>query len=80
MVEKGKITKLFPHSGHYRPGEVHMFYLLHFLQAKGVVLSELLCDAQRLARVARKKESSKSMNMNIKINTCIYIALFEIVE
>jgi hypothetical protein len=36
-----------------------MYYLLHFLQAKGVVLSELQCDAQRLARVARKKDPSE---------------------
>ena len=58
-VTDGHLRELYPHSGHYRPGEVHMFYLLHFLQAAGVSLENVQCDAQRLARVARKVDMSK---------------------
>jgi hypothetical protein len=54
VIEEGQLLRLFPHSGHYRPGEVHMYFLLHFLDTCGVRLCEVACDAQRLAHVARR--------------------------
>jgi len=55
VVENGVLVQLYPHSGHYRPGEVHMYFLLHFLEATGVTLQDVEVDAQRLAHVARQK-------------------------
>lgn len=37
----GKLTKLFPHSGHYRPHDRHLCSLLAFLRFQGVPLSEV---------------------------------------
>lgn len=60
VVENGKLTRLFPHSGHYRPGEVHMYFLLHYLDTCGVPLKDVDCDAQRLAHVTRQVSGSCS--------------------
>jgi hypothetical protein len=49
----GYLRKLFPHSGHYRPQEKHLRYLLLLLQSKQVDLNRVQVDAQRVLHVAR---------------------------
>lgn len=52
----GKLTKLFPHSGHYRPHDRHLYSLLAFLRAKGVDLSAVQVDVQRVMKLSRLQD------------------------
>eukprot|EP01032_Pedospumella_encystans_P011102 gene11102-12935_t len=52
----GKLTKLFPHSGHYRPLDRHLYSLLAFLRDKGVDLSAVQVDVQRVMKLSRAQD------------------------
>jgi hypothetical protein len=54
--EAGRLKCMYPHSGHYRPGEAHMQRLLYYVQRLGIDLSTLQVDVQQLAHVARKEK------------------------
>lgn len=51
--DEGYLTKLYPHSGHYRPGEAHMQRVLFFLYHEGVDLRTFEMDMQQILHVAR---------------------------
>lgn len=53
VAENGNLTRVYPHSGHYRPTDDHLLYLLQFLDQQGVDMSAVLVDAQRVFKVAR---------------------------
>jgi hypothetical protein len=40
IIDNGKLSLLTDHSGHYEPDLLNMYHLLHYLQKKGVVISE----------------------------------------
>jgi hypothetical protein len=50
---RGRLTQLFPHSGHYRPTDKHLLYMLLFIKKRHVDLSQVEVDSQRLMHVAR---------------------------
>lgn len=52
----GKLTKLFPHSGHYRPHDRHLYLLLGYLRDKGVALAGVQVDVQRVMKLSRQTE------------------------
>ena len=54
--ENGYITRLYPHSGHYRPSEAHMQRMLFFLHRKGVDLRTFEVDTQQFRHVSREKD------------------------
>jgi len=54
--EEGYLTRLYPHSGHYRPGEAHVQRMLFFLQQKGTDLKSFEVDTQQFSHVARDKD------------------------
>jgi hypothetical protein len=58
--ERGLLTQLWPHSGHYRPGEAHMQRVLFFLQQLGVELSSFMVDMQQIFKVTREVASKGS--------------------
>lgn len=58
--EQGYLTRLYPHSGHYRPGESHMQRMLFFLHRKGVDLRTFEMDTQQFRHVSREKDANKS--------------------
>jgi len=58
--EEGYLTRLYPHSGHYRPGEAHMQRMLFFLHRKGVDLRTFEMDTQQFRHVSREKDANKS--------------------
>ena len=60
--EVGRLTKLYPHSGHYRPGEAHMQRVLFFLQQMGVDLSTFVVDMQQIFKVSRESAAAKGGN------------------
>uniref|UniRef100_A0A7S3L5M6 Uncharacterized protein n=1 Tax=Amphora coffeiformis TaxID=265554 RepID=A0A7S3L5M6_9STRA len=55
--DKGYLTQLLPHSGHYRPGESHMQRVLFFLHHMGVDLRTFDMDMQQILHVARDTET-----------------------
>jgi hypothetical protein len=59
MCSEGKLLKLYPHSGHYRPHDRHFCCLLQFLRLSGVALSELQVDAQRIFKSSRHTQEQK---------------------
>jgi hypothetical protein len=58
--DEGYLTRLYPHSGHYRPGEAHMQRMLLFIHRKGVNLKTFQIDMQQLIHVSREKEDGKT--------------------
>ena len=54
--DEGILTKLYPHSGHYRPGEAHMQRVLFHMHNEGVSLRTFEMDMQQILHVARDKE------------------------
>ena len=56
---QGYMTRLYPHSGHYRPGEAHMQRMLFFLHKNGIDLRTFDMDTQQLLHVSREKEDPK---------------------
>lgn len=54
--EEGYLSRLYPHSGHYRPGEAHVQRMLFFLHRKGVDLRTFKVDTQQFSHVSRDKD------------------------
>ncbi|KAH8060545.1 hypothetical protein JL722_4650 [Aureococcus anophagefferens] len=60
VAKDGVVTRLLPHSGHYRPRESHFARLLLYLRrVMGLDLDRLEVDVQRLLRVARPEHTKK---------------------
>ncbi len=88
--EDGSLEKLYPHSGHYRPGEAHMQRMLFHLSQRGVDLDTFKVDMQQILHVSReirdertpkggrceenKKKAKKTDHLQLKSAT--YVALF----
>ena len=51
----GRLLRLYPHSGHYRPGEAHLQRTLLFLKRHGLRLRRFDVDLQQIFHVARKE-------------------------
>lgn len=58
----GRLVRLLPHSGHYRPHDRHLCSLLRLLRSLGVPLRDIQVDAQRVMKQARHhdKDGSKT--------------------
>mmetsp|Transcript_32658 Transcript_32658/g.68979 ORF Transcript_32658/g.68979 Transcript_32658/m.68979 type:complete len:832 (-) Transcript_32658:97-2592(-) len=67
--EQGRLTRLYPHSGHYRPGEAHMQRALFFFQQLGVELSTFTVDMQQIFKVSRKFAPGKGPGDKAKGST-----------
>ena len=57
--DEGFLTRLYPHSGHYRPREAHMQRLLYFLYHQGVDLRSFDMDVQQIFHVSRDSIDNK---------------------
>lgn len=61
IAKDGIVTRLLPHSGHYRPREAHFARLLLFLKDRlELDLDRVEVDVQRLMRQARPEHSRKT--------------------
>ena len=49
----GRLRRMYPHSGHYRPTEAHMQRMLYFLQQGGFDLTTFEVDTQQILHVSR---------------------------
>ena len=56
----GVLQRLYPHSGHYRPGEAHMHRMLFFLQKRGIDLFSFQVDTQQIMHVSRKERKDST--------------------
>ena len=54
---EGRLTMVYPHSGHYRPGEAEMQQVLFFFENLGVDLNSFQVDMQQLVHINRKFNS-----------------------
>lgn len=52
--DEGFLTRLYPHSGHYRPGEANMQRMLFYLYNEGVDLRTFEMDTQQILHVSRE--------------------------
>jgi hypothetical protein len=55
----GILTHVFPHSGHYRPGEADLQRMLFFLYQHGLDLKAIQVDTQQLVHMSRNQELYK---------------------
>jgi len=67
--DNGKLTRLYPHSGHYRPGESHMQRMLYFLQQLNVDLNSFEVDMQQIVHVSREEPPRKKIVTDDKDST-----------
>jgi hypothetical protein len=84
--EDGQLVQLYPHSGHYRPSDGHLYNLLRYFESAGIDLSAVQVDAQRTYKTARpendgekvrkvsssynSKECKSSVTMHCVISKC----------
>jgi len=66
---QGYLARLYPHSGHYRPGEAHIQSMLLFLYRKGVDLRTFEMDTQQLLHVSREKDEFKKKAAKLNKNS-----------
>jgi hypothetical protein len=86
--EDGIITRLYPHSGHYRPGEADMQRMLFYLHHNKVNLRTLEMDTQQIFHVARQdtlkeqtdgeqsKEKKKKKVESLYLQPAVFVACF----
>jgi hypothetical protein len=51
--DRGVLTRAFPHSGHYRPGEAEVQRMLYYFHASGVDLRTFEVDVQQIIHLDR---------------------------
>ena len=61
VAEDGVLSKIYPHSGHYRPSESELLVLLVYLQDHGVDLSKIQVDVQRVQKITREEKDGKAL-------------------
>lgn len=81
--DDGILTRLYPHSGHYRPGEADMQRVLFYLHHEGVDLRTFAVDMQQLMRVARdqpvvdgpeKKKKTENLQLVPAVTAACFLA------
>ena len=83
--EEGYLTRLYPHSGHYRPGDAHMQRMLFFLHNEGVDLRTFEMDMQQILHVARdapkdvkETDISDKTDKKKKVETLLLVPAVEV--
>ena len=87
--DDGCLKRLYPHSGHYRPGEAHMQRMLFYLYQSGVDLNSFEVDMQQIMHVSRdirdentpkggREDNTKKAKKvdSLHLHTATYVALF----
>lgn len=58
--DDGYLTRIYPHSGHYRPSEPHMQRMLYYLYNCGVDLNSFYVDMQQIMHVSREVRDAQT--------------------
>ena len=86
--ENGVFTRLYPHSGHYRPGEADMQRMLFYLHHNKINLRTLDMDTQQIHHVTRQdtlqkhtdgdmgKEKKKKKVDSLHLLPAVFVACF----
>lgn len=77
--EDGYLTRLYPHSGHYRPGEADMQRMLFHLHHHGVDFRTFEMDTQQILHVTRLNpngEQKKKKTQSLHLKAAVYVACF----
>lgn len=84
--EAGILTRLYPHSGHYRPGEADMQRMLFHLHDNGVDLRTFEMDTQQILHVTRHDlpgnnsnedgEKKKKKIQSLHLKKAVFVACF----
>ena len=61
------MKKLYPHSGHYRPKDRNLCWLLKFLLRKSIPIANILVDAQRVFKCSRQSDGKGIISIIIMI-------------
>jgi len=82
--EDGFLTRFYPHSGHYRPGEAHVQRMLFHLHHCGIDLRTFEVDTQQILHVNRKDsaaqgkdgvaEEKKKKIQSLHLKQALYVA------
>lgn len=78
VVEQGKIIRLMPHSGHYRPEDRQFLWLLRHLQDFTINLKDVKVDAQRVFKVSRQSDKGTSLfalSLSTRCSVLIWMGL-----
>lgn len=59
VAHQGRLTKLYGHSGHYRPSEYNIYQLLMYLKARGIDMTHVEVDVQRMLRINRINDAGR---------------------
>jgi hypothetical protein len=59
FIRQGRLTRVDPHSGHYRPGSAELYKLLSYFVKHRVQLGTIQVDMQRVMKVVRDKRKKK---------------------
>ena len=68
----GHLIKLYPHSGHYRPGEAELLRILLYLQKHGIDLECFEVDLQQIYHVSRL-QNDKGLECKVKKLRSVYL-------
>lgn len=71
--DSGHLIKLYPHSGHYRPGETEFLLILLYLQKKGIYLEEVEVDLQQIYHVSREHNDDQGHACRVKKMNNLYL-------
>jgi hypothetical protein len=84
--DEGILVRLYPHSGHYRPGEADMQRMLFHLHDSGVDLCTFEMDTQQILHVTRhdppghnnndEGEKKKKKIQSLHLKKAVYVACF----
>ena len=64
--ENGFLTRLYPHSGHYRPGEAHVQRVLFFIFHEGIDLRTFEMEVQQIQHVSRDGDPPSKPKILVK--------------
>ena len=77
--QNGVLTRVLPHSGHYRPGEADMQRMVFFLYSEGVDLRLVEVDTQQLNHINRKDPNTfkkKAKKDSLHLTSALSVANF----
>lgn len=77
VIQDGVLEELYPHSGHYRPGEHHLRQLLVHLRSCGVSLASVSVDVQRVYKVARADGNGTKKHTTVMAPATATLAFLE---
>jgi len=71
--EKGVLVKLYPHSGHYRPGDNELLRILQYLKKHNINLEAIEVDLQQMYYVSREQAVGEAPPLKVRKTSNLYL-------